>query len=189
MRLFRAAFFVVAAATLSACNYGDKYREMSCPEHRYPTAQQFKAEASLGSILGYHHTDIRMAQTVQNEIWSDQRFDFNTSMRFYHDLSKSRETYCPAAVSIELRYPLDEKKMAAAKSFISVLSAQTKLDLSPLAATFESYAKEKKLDAPFVVDYPGYTGEVYVFHHVNRGDFLMIGLFDDWFYSNYLRAS
>jgi hypothetical protein len=177
-----------ALAGLSFWSFGcaDSPADIPCGERRYPTSEELSSDAALRELFAYHRSDVpNWRRKISNEVWSSQRFGFKSGLRYYYDPPKASLSDCPAGVSMILGLPLGAEGKASAESFVSSLSAKAGVDLSPLVSQLEQYMKHEAPTEPFVIAFPSYVAEVSEFCHANGGQFVMVGLFDDWFHERH----
>jgi hypothetical protein len=187
-----AMLLLVAAFSISACDFAEDYRDSVCPKTPYPRSKALLAaddgEGRLGDRLRFHQMVMRGNLGLAHEIWSDNKFEFTASVRYHYDFHTAMGGTCPRGISVELMYPVTQEQKRLAHGVIKALERAMGIDLTALHEGLDAYLAEKSFDDPRVSELGNYIGEVYVYHHPYRGDFIMSGLFDRDFYDQKMRV-
>lgn len=176
-----AALFLVVAYL--GC--GSRYDESRCPGNVYPNPKRILEDSAFTGLryfLGERPGGGAKADQFDYEVWADGKFDFETSLLYHYSRDVNTRTDCPKAVTLHIRFPFNTRKEQMGLRFIELFEGVLHADMRSVKMAYMQSAKDQLLYRPKRFDFGSMVAEVNGVHHVTRGDYLIVGIYDSSYY-------
>jgi len=182
----RVRLILLLILTQLAC--GSRYSATRCRGNPFPESQELLALPPLSKLV-YFAGKPNGKSPIDWEIWADAKFDFNVALKYYYTKADPKTADCPAAVTLELKIPVSKEAQSLSHAFIEFFERRFSADFGSLRRAFPQHAGEFQPRPPTLLSIGNLIAEVSSVHHVNRGDFVIVGLYQKSYYETFLRHS
>jgi hypothetical protein len=170
--------------TQLAC--GSRYSASRCTGNPFPESQELLALPALSKLVYFSGKPSGKSPTDW-EIWADAKFDFNVALKYYYTKADPKATDCPAAVTLEVKIPVTTEAQSSTHTFMKFFEDRLSTDFGSLRRALAQHAGEFQRRPPALLSIGTLVAEVSSIHHVNRGDFVILGFYEKSYYEAFLR--
>lgn len=163
-----------------------RYDPSKCPGNPFPDAHELLSLPSF-SRLAYFAGKPNEKSPVDWEIWADAKFEFSVCLKYHYAKADPQTRDCPQAVTLEIRVPASPESRTMGESFLGHFEKRLNADLGVLQSSFSQSVVAFQPGKPQLSEMNFLIGEVSSIHHVNRGDFLIVGIYRKGYYDAFLR--
>jgi hypothetical protein len=171
--------------TQLACGSG--YTASKCAGNPFPESRALLCLPAFSRLV-YFSGKPNDKGPIDWEIWADQKFEFNASLKYHYTKTDPKTVDCPQAITLELKTPVAADGQAMSQAFLDHFQERLNADLASLRAAFAERGVGFQTRPPVQTSVGTVIGEVSSMHHVNRGDFVILGFYQRTYYEAFLSS-
>ncbi len=180
----RSLFLIVVCLGQFACS--TRYDPSQCSGNPFPDAHELLSMPSF-SRLAFFSGKPSDKSLLDWEIWADAKFEFSASLKYHYTKADLQTRDCPQAVTLEIKVPASTESKTMGEAFLGYFEKRLNADLKGLRTVFAQSVVAFHSGKPELSEMGSLIGEVSSIHHVNRGDFLIVGIYQKSYYDAFLR--
>jgi hypothetical protein len=179
----RLPFLFLLLLSQLAC--GSRYTASKCSSNPLPESYELLSLPSFSRLV-YFFGRPNDRGPVDREIWADAKFEFSASLKYHYTKTDPKTLDCPQAVTLELKTPIPAEVQAMSHAFLALFERRLNADLRVLRTAFTQSVAAFQSRPPVQTQIGTLVGEVSSIHHVNRGDFVILGIYQQSYYDAFL---
>jgi len=178
-------FVLLLFLTQLAC--GSRYTASKCASDPFPESRELLSLPAFSRLI-YFSGKPNDKGPIDWEIWADDKFEFNASLKYHYTKADPKTMDCPQAITLELKTPVAAEGQAMSEVFLDHFQKRLNADFTSLRAAFARSSTEFQTRPPAQTSVGTIIAEVSSMHHVNRGDFVILGLYQKTYYDAFLSS-